>query len=163
MPESFTLSRGTALKLRGILSDYCRAADATYVALLEESGALCADAGDEALRDHGETAALAVAACHAVHEVARRLGDSAFEGLSHEGSDRHSQPSTLPVDCRTLLLTVFGHDTRHAIVRACARRAAGKINAVLAEPSAAAVAPHADSRAVEGDLALAGDYFLAAH
>src|SRR6187401_2250658 len=118
--SAFAAGRQPGGGLSCILALHCAQSDTAYAALLEKSGIIYAAAGDESLRDLGETAALATAAYHATREVARRLGEPAFEGLSHEGSVRHFHIS--PVDARFLLLSVFGNDTKLAIVRATAAR-----------------------------------------
>ena len=154
------LDRTICRALQGVLVDYTATAEVLYTALLEESGIVCADAGDESMRDHGETAALAVGAYHAVQEVARRLGESHFEGLHHKGKHRHFFLS--PVNERFMLLSVFGEETRLAIVNACANRAAPRLADIL---SGQTEAPPLPSRfdhtgTAEGDFLVAGDYFL---
>jgi hypothetical protein len=145
--------------LRQALTAHCIASDILYAALLEESGVVYADAGDETLRDHGETAALAVGAYHAVQEVARRLGETVFEGLFHEGRERHFYIS--PVDGRFMLLSVFGKETKLAIVRASALRHAATLRECLAE-GAAPDMPPVRGATTDGDLVVDRDYFLAA-
>jgi hypothetical protein len=155
--------------LRDALSAHCTASDTAYSALLEESGFLYADAGDSTLRDQGETAALAVGAYHAMREVARRLGETTFEGIAHEGAARHFFIS--PVDGRYMLLSVFGPETRLALVRASAQRTAGALRELLlhgAPPELSPVpAPRASQPATaalpaDGDFIIDRDYFLAA-
>jgi predicted regulator of Ras-like GTPase activity (Roadblock/LC7/MglB family) len=114
-----------------VLRAHCADSDCVYAAVIEESGLVLAQAGDATLQDQGETAALAAGAYHAVRETARRLGEPSFEGLSHQGVHRHFHLS--PVDTRFLLLSVFGNDTRLALVRACAVRTAGRLREAIAE------------------------------
>jgi len=162
MPDLyFSAPRQSGGALRTILAGHCTHADVTYAALLEESGMVFSDAGDESLRDHGETAALAVGAFHATQEVARRLGESAFEGLSHEGRTRHFYIS--PVDEHFMLLSVFGNGTKLAIVRASATRAAAALRQSLAEGAGAEPLPLPPTRSTnpEGDFHITSDYFLA--
>jgi hypothetical protein len=154
---SFTGSRPAGSELRQALAAHCAASDTAYAALLEESGAVFADAGDESLRDQGETAALAVGAFHAVQEVARRFGEPVFEGLCHEGRERHFYIS--PVDGRFLLLSVFGNETRLAIVRATANRTAAALRDCLAGGATAEMPPSRGRS--EGDLDIDSEYFLA--
>ena len=143
------------------LAVHCAASDTSYAALLEESGAVFADAGDESLRDQGETAALAVGAYHAVQEVARRLGEPVFEGLCHEGRDRHFYIS--PVDARFMLLSVFGNDTRLAIIRATASRTAAALRECLAGGALPEAPPPRPGTGTDGDLHIGSDYFLPVH
>ena len=153
----FTAARLPGSGLSVILALHCAHSDTAYAALLEESGISYADAGDESLRDHGETAALATGAYHATREVARRLGESNFEGLCHEGGERHFYIS--PVDQRFLLLSVFGNDTKLAIVRATASRTA----VALREALAGGATPEMPSgrSTHDGDFQITSDYFLA--
>jgi hypothetical protein len=155
----FSASRQSGNGLRQALACHCASSDTLYAALLEESGVVFADAGDETLRDEGETAALAVGAYHAVQEVSRRLGDSVFEGLCHEGRERHFYIS--PVDERFMLLSVFGNETKLAIVRASAIRT----GAILRECLAGGAAPEMPSfrgTSTDGDFDVGQDYFLPA-
>ena len=152
-------SRGAGAGLHHILAFHCAESGAAYAALLEESGFLYADAGDEAMRDEGETAALAVGAWHAAREVARRLGESAFHGISQEGSDRHFYIS--PVDERFLLLTVFGNDTKPALIRATATRFAPALREAL-NAGAGPEIPSIRGGGLDGDIRYATEAFLAA-
>jgi hypothetical protein len=155
----FSASRQSGNGLRQALALHCASSDTLYAALLEESGVVFADAGDESLRDHGETAALAVGAYHAVQEVARRLGEPMFEGLCHEGRERHFYIS--PVDERFMLLSVFGNETKLAIVRASATRAAVILRECLVD-GAAPDMPAFRGTSTDGDFVVDRDYFLAA-
>ncbi|HWB05055.1 MAG TPA: roadblock/LC7 domain-containing protein [Verrucomicrobiales bacterium] len=158
----FSASRQSGFGLRQALALHCASSDTLYAALLEESGMVFADAGDETLRDQGETAALAVGAFHAVQEVARRLGDSVFEGLCHEGRERHFYIS--PVDERFMLLSVFGNETKLAIVRASAIRTAAILRECIedgATPEMPAFRSSSNPN-TEGDLVVDRDYFLPA-
>jgi hypothetical protein len=113
------------LQFKQILVRYCQESEVRYTALLEESGALCTDAGDVTLRDAGETAALAVGAFAALQAVAQRLGDSTFEGFFHEGKCRHF--CLTPVTPQFLLLSVFEAPVRFAIVKVCAAKATTRL------------------------------------
>ena len=154
---AFTAGSLHGCGLSGLLALHCAHSDTTYAALLEESGLTYADAGDESLRDRGETAALATGAYHATREVARRLGEPAFEGLYHEGSERHFYIS--PVDNHFLLLSVFGNDTRLAIVRATASRTAVALRDALAAGATLETPPARNTH--DGDFHITSDYFLA--
>jgi len=155
--SAFTAARHPGSALSFLLALHCRHSDTAYAALLEESGIIYADAGDESLRDHGETAALATGAYHATREVARRLGEPAFEGLCHEGGARHFYIS--PVDQRFLLLSVFGNDTKLAIVRATAARTAVALREALAGGATPEMPPARGTN--DGDFPITSDYFLA--
>lgn len=119
------LGAGLTQQFRKILNRYCQEAEVRYSALLEESGSICADAGDASLRDSGETAALAVGAFAALQAVARRLGDGTFEGFFHEGKTR--QFCLTPVTPQFLLLTVFEAPVRFAVVKMCAAKTIARL------------------------------------
>lgn len=154
-------SRMAGAGLHYILAFHCAESGAAYAALLEESGFLYADAGDDSMRDEGETAALAVGAWHAAREVARRLGETAFHGITQEGSDRHFYIS--PVDDRFLLLTVFGNDTKPALVRATATRAAPALREALTAGAGPEIPPlRGTTTVLDGDIRYANEAFLAA-
>jgi hypothetical protein len=159
IPDITFGSRWAGAGLHHILAFHCAESGAAYAALLEESGFLYADAGDETMRDEGETAALAVGAWHAAREVARRLGETAFHGISQEGSDRHFYIS--PVDERFLLLTVFGNDTKTALIRATALRFAPALREAL-DAGAGPEIPPIRGGVLDGDIRYAGEAFLAA-
>lgn len=121
--SGYVLHLGVTLtqRLRHTLGGYCQESEVRYAALLEESGTTCADAGDPAFRDSGETAALAVGAFAALQAVAKRLGDGTFEGFFHEGQTR--QFCLTPVSPQFMLLSVFEAPVRFAIVKLCALKA----------------------------------------
>lgn len=145
--------------LRHLLAVHCARSDTAYAALLEESGCVYADAGDESLRDYGETAALAVGAWHATREVARRLGEPGFQGLSHEGTARHFHIS--PVDDHFLLLSVFGNDTKLAIVRATAHQTAAALREALKAGAGPEMSPAPRGSLHDGDIHFSAESFLA--
>jgi hypothetical protein len=119
------LGAGMTQQIKQILIRYCGESEVRYAALLEESGTVCADAGDPAFRDSGETAALAVGAFAALQAVAGRLGDTTFEGFFHEGRTR--QFCLMPVTPQFLLLSVFQAPVRFAIVKICAAKATTRL------------------------------------
>jgi len=152
--------RRTGAGLRGILAFHCAESGAAYTALLEESGFLYADAGDESLRDQGEAAALAVGAWHATRELAHRLGETNFNGITHEGRDRHFHLS--PVDDRFLLLTVFRNDTKLALIRHTAAKAAPALREALLA-GAGPEMPSVRGGGADGDIRCSSEAFLTAH
>ncbi|RYD35696.1 MAG: hypothetical protein EOP86_07800 [Verrucomicrobiaceae bacterium] len=131
LQPSQNLYLGPALtpQLRQALARFCGDSEVRYAAVLEESGTLCADAGDESLRDSGETAALAVGAFAAVQAVAARLGDDTFEGFFHEGKSR--QFCLMPITPRFLLLSVFQAPVRFAVVKICAHKVIAGLRTTL--------------------------------
>lgn len=119
------LGAGLIQQFRQILARYMEDSQVRYSALLEESGTVCAESGDAALRDAGETGALAAGAFAALQAVARRLGDGTFEGLFHEGKVR--QFSLVPVTPQFMLLSVFEAPVRFGVVKVCAAKAVARL------------------------------------
>ena len=119
--SSLHLGATLTQQLRQILTRYAEESEVRYAAILEESGTTCAEVGDAAMRDSGETAALAVGAYAALQAVASRLGDSTFEGVFHEGRQR--QFCLSPVTPQFMLLSVFEAPVRYAVVKLCAAKA----------------------------------------
>ncbi|MES2708380.1 MAG: roadblock/LC7 domain-containing protein [Verrucomicrobiota bacterium] len=116
-------------QLRQSLEEFRKDSEVRYAAILEESGTVCADAGDASLRDSGETAALAVGAFAALQAVAARLGDDSFEGFFHEGKTR--QFCLMPITPQFLLLSVFQAPVRFAVVKICAQKAISRLQSLL--------------------------------
>ena len=158
----FTTPRQSGPGLRQALTSHCASSDALYTALLEENGNLYADAGDESMRQREETAVLAAAVCEAARQLTRHLGESAFEGMFHEGA----RPSFYlsPVDGRFLLLSVFGNETKLALVRASALRTAVSLRDFLTGEAAPDLPMPAVFRrsSADGDLRENQEYFLPA-
>ena len=119
------LGAGLTQQFRHTLARYLDDAQVRYCALLEESGSLCAEAGDASLRDAGETAALAAGAFAALQAVAKRLGDGTIEGLFHEGKVR--QFCLVPVTPQFMLLSVFEAPVRFGVVKVCAAKAVARL------------------------------------
>lgn len=143
------LDRSTVQAARALLAAYCEHAEVRYAALLEESGVVCADAGDTAYRDSGETGAICAGAFAAVREVARRLGEQNFEGLTHEGKALHFHLS--PVNAVFMMLSVFGNETRIGIVRTCAVQTGTRLREQLAHLAPAAEAEEKEPAAAAPD------------
>lgn len=118
-------SAALASQLRRALADYCADSGVRYAALIEEGGTLCADAGDDTLRDSAEIAALAVGAFAALQAVAERLGDDQFEGFFHEGARR--QFCFTPVTPKFLLLSAFQPPARFGVVKICAQKVIARL------------------------------------
>jgi predicted regulator of Ras-like GTPase activity (Roadblock/LC7/MglB family) len=160
LPDIAFGPRQAGAGLRQILAVHCAQSGAAYAALLEESGFLYADAGDESLRDQGEAAALAVGAWHATRELAHRFGETNFNGITHEGRDRHLHIS--PVDERFLLLTVFNNDTKLALIRATAFKAVPALREALAAGAGPDIPPARQTSVLDGDIRCSSEAFLAA-
>ncbi len=116
---NIVLTGKTAKGLRNTLQDFLLSAEARYVSVLEESGSILADAGED-VTNVDEIGALANGAFFAVQELARRLGEEACEGLFHQGGGTHFY--ICPLTPTFFLLTVFGRDSRLGIVRSAISR-----------------------------------------
>ncbi len=149
------LGAGLAANLRQTLQRFCAESEVRYAAILEESGTVCAEHGDPALRDRGETGALAVGAFAAIQAISKRLGDSTFEGLYHEGKGRQFHLSAITP--RFLLLCVFETSVRYALVKLCAAKVRPKLAELLESPPERV--PEMVRAAAAGDLVLGSSLF----
>ncbi len=152
-PTGFDISAETGARLRETLAAFCREADVRHAALLQDSGVVLCQHGDAAFHDAGETAAVATGAFFAARQLARRLGEPEFAGLHYEGTERHFLMA--PVTDDSLLLVVFGNETRLAVVRACTRHTLPRLADELATLSAFAAPPVAPEPALPGARASA--------
>lgn len=132
---ALSLSSEASRALREGLDDFCAEADLRYAAVLQDAGMVLAECGDAACRDQGETGAIATGAFFASQALAQRLGEGDFSGLHYEGRQRHFFIASVTTE--TLVLCVFGNETKIAIVRACARRHLPRLAAALRRMQAA--------------------------
>lgn len=130
------------------LADYRLSSEASYAALLEESGAILIDLPENRPECAEVIGALANGAFIAVQELSKRLGDTACEGLFHQGRSRHFCLS--PLTPTVFLLTVFGNETRLGIVRSALSRFAPLLREQLDEAFATSVTEPME----EGDIVL---------
>jgi predicted regulator of Ras-like GTPase activity (Roadblock/LC7/MglB family) len=111
------------------LSDFIIKSEAQWTALVDKGGNLFVQYGDTANLDLSILSALAAGSFAATHELAKRLGESDFAALYHEGRGMHILMSALALDC--LLVTIFGDKTNIGLVRFYAQQVTGTLNQIL--------------------------------
>jgi predicted regulator of Ras-like GTPase activity (Roadblock/LC7/MglB family) len=112
------------------LADFLKKSEAQWSALVDKGGNLFAQSGNTGSLDLSILSALAAGSFAATHELARRLGESEFSALYHEGHGQHILMSALHFEC--LLVTVFGEKTNIGLVRFYAQQASQALNNLLA-------------------------------
>ena len=130
------------------LADFLSKSEAQWSALVDKGGNLFAQSGDTGNLDLSILSALAAGSFAATHELAKRLGESEFSALYHEGLGQHILMSALNFEC--LLVTVFGDKTNIGLVRFYAQQAGSLLNSLLAR------ARENEGRA--GHLSFEGDF-----
>jgi predicted regulator of Ras-like GTPase activity (Roadblock/LC7/MglB family) len=111
------------------LGDFLEKSEAQWSALVDKGGNLFAQFGDTGTLDLSILSALAAGSFAATHELAKRLGESEFSALYHEGLGQHILMSALHHEC--LLVTIFGERTNIGLVRFYAQQVTGVLNAIL--------------------------------
>jgi predicted regulator of Ras-like GTPase activity (Roadblock/LC7/MglB family) len=130
------------------LADFLAKSEAQWSALVDKGGNLFAQNGDTGNLDLSILSALAAGSFAATHELAKRLGESEFSALYHEGHGHHILMSALVHEC--LLVTIFGERTNIGLVRFYAQQATGALNDLLRGAS--------EKEAVALPLVLDGDF-----
>ena len=115
------------------LSDFLGKSEAQWSALVDKGGNLFAQNGDTGNLDLSILSALAAGSFAATHELAKRLGESEFTALYHEGHGQHILMSALHHEC--LLVTIFGEKTSIGLVRFYAQQVTGPLNELLKQAS----------------------------
>ena len=115
------------------LLDFLEKSEAQWSALVDKGGNLFAQCGDTGTLDLSILSALAAGSFAATHELAKRLGESEFSALYHEGQGQHILMSALHHEC--LLVTIFGERTNIGLVRFYAHQFTGMLNAILKRAS----------------------------
>jgi predicted regulator of Ras-like GTPase activity (Roadblock/LC7/MglB family) len=116
------------------LADFLVKSEAQWSALVDKGGNLFAQSGNTGSLDLSILSALAAGSFAATHELARRLGESEFSALYHEGQGHHILMSALAHEC--LLVTIFGERTNIGLVRFYAQQATGTLNELLHQAQA---------------------------
>src|ERR1700744_861629 len=111
------------------LSDFLKKSEAQWSALVDKGGNLFAQCGNTGTLDLSILSALAAGSFAATHELARRLGESEFSALYHEGHGQHILMSALHHEC--LLVTIFGEKTNIGLVRFYAQQVTTTLNELL--------------------------------
>jgi predicted regulator of Ras-like GTPase activity (Roadblock/LC7/MglB family) len=130
------------------LSDFLRKSEAQWSALVDKGGNLFAQHGDTGKLDLSILSALAAGSFAATHELAKRLGESEFSALYHEGHGQHILMSALHHEC--LLVTIFGERTNIGLVRFYAQQVTVVLNELLQQAR--------EKEAQTGPLQLEGDF-----
>jgi predicted regulator of Ras-like GTPase activity (Roadblock/LC7/MglB family) len=111
------------------LADFLAKSEAQWSALVDKGGNLFAQCGDTGTLDLSILSALAAGSFAATHELAKRLGESEFSALYHEGMGQHILMSGLHHEC--LLVTIFGERTNIGLVRFYAQQITAVLNGIL--------------------------------
>lgn len=130
------------------LADFLAKSEAQWSALVDKGGNLFAQSGNTGTLDLSILSALAAGSFAATHELAKRLGESEFSALYHEGHGQHILMSALAHEC--LLVTIFGERTNIGLVRFYAQQATVLLNDLLQQAQA--------KEASVGPLILDGDF-----
>ncbi|MCE0497001.1 MAG: roadblock/LC7 domain-containing protein [Methylacidiphilales bacterium] len=136
------------MAIEGQLADFLKKSEALWSALVDKGGNLFAQSGDTGTLDLSILSALAAGSFAATHELAKRLGESEFTALYHEGHGQHILMSALHHDC--LLVTIFGEKTNIGLVRFYAQQVTATLNTALKQAS--------DKEATASPLQLEGDF-----
>jgi predicted regulator of Ras-like GTPase activity (Roadblock/LC7/MglB family) len=130
------------------LADFLGKSEAQWSALVDKGGNLFAQSGDTGQLDLSILSALAAGSFAATHELAKRLGESEFSALYHEGLGQHILMSALHHEC--LLVTIFGERTNIGLVRFYAQQVTTALNDLLQQAR--------DKEATAAPLLLDGDF-----
>ena len=130
------------------LADFLVKSEAQWSALVDKGGNLFAQSGNTGSLDLSILSALAAGSFAATHELAKRLGESEFSALYHEGHGQHILMSALAHEC--LLVTIFGERTNIGLVRFYAQQATGALNELLRQAS--------DKESIAAPLQVDGDF-----
>ncbi|HUB67256.1 MAG TPA: roadblock/LC7 domain-containing protein [Candidatus Methylacidiphilales bacterium] len=136
------------MAIEGQLTDFLKKSEAQWSALVDKGGNLFAQSGDTGTLDLSILSALAAGSFAATHELAKRLGESEFSALYHEGHGQHILMSALHHEC--LLVTIFGEKTNIGLVRFYAQQVTATLNAALKQAS--------EKEATAAPLQLEGDF-----
>ncbi len=101
--------------LDGVLGDFLKKADAELTVVIDRGGNVISQCGDVDAMDVTIIAALAAGSFAATRELARRIGESEFNALYHQGNGSHMFMNS--VDDDTIMITVFGSRTTVGLVR----------------------------------------------
>src|ERR1700722_6278720 len=130
------------------LADFLTKSEAQWSALVDKGGNLFAQSGNTGSLDLSILSALAAGSFAATHELAKRLGESEFSALYHEGHGQHILMSALHHEC--LRVTVFGEKANIGLVRFYAQQVTITLNAALKLAS--------EKEATASPLQLEGDF-----
>lgn len=109
------LTKEDVAELDSLLSDYLQKSDASFTVVIDRGGTVIAQFGEGGSEDITIIAALAAGSFAATKELARRIGESEFSALYHQGRNRHIFMSSL--DEHTIIITLFDEKTTVGLVR----------------------------------------------
>ena len=109
------LTKEDVAEIDSLLGDYLQKSDASFTIVIDRGGTVLAQYGEEESTDITIIAALAAGSFAATKELARRIGESEFSALYHQGSNRHIFMSSL--DEHTIIITLFDEKTTVGLVR----------------------------------------------
>lgn len=109
------LTKEDVAALDSLLMDYLQKSEASLTVVIDKGGTVIAQYGDSGSIDITIVAALAAGSFAATKELARRIGESEFSALYHQGKGQHIFMSAL--DEHTIIITVFGEKTTVGLVR----------------------------------------------
>ncbi len=115
--------------IEALLSEFIQKSESEWAAIVDKGGNLFAQSGNTGALDLSVLSALAAGSFSATHELAKRLGESEFSALYHEGQGMHILMSALACEC--LLVTIFADRTNIGLVRFYAQQATGFLNQLL--------------------------------
>jgi predicted regulator of Ras-like GTPase activity (Roadblock/LC7/MglB family) len=109
------LTKEDVLTLDGLLGDYLQKSNADVTLVIDKGGTIVAQQGDAKAADPMIIAALAAGSFAATKELARRIGESEFSALYHQGKTQHIFMSAL--DEHSIIVTIFGEKTTVGLIR----------------------------------------------
>lgn len=130
------------------LAEFLTKSEAQWSALVDKGGNLFAQSGETGALDLSILSALAAGSFAATHELAKRLGESEFSALYHEGHGQHILMSALNHEC--LLVTIFGEKTNIGLVRFYSHQVTSVLNELLQKAR--------EKEATSAPLLLDGDF-----
>ena len=115
--------------LDGVLGDYLKKTEADLTVVIDRGGNVISQCGDMDLMDVTIIAALAAGSFAATRELARRIGESEFNALYHQGNGNHMFMNS--VDEETIMITLFGSRTTVGLVRFYSAATAQMVASIL--------------------------------
>ena len=115
--------------LDGVLGDYLKKTEADLTVVIDRGGNVISQCGDMDLMDVTIIAALAAGSFAATRELARRIGESEFNALYHQGNGNHMFMNS--VDQETIMITLFGSRTTVGLVRFYSAATAQTVASIL--------------------------------
>src|SRR6202166_839551 len=91
--------------LDGVLGDFLKKAEADMTVVIDRGGNVISQYGDVDVMDVTIIAALAAGSFAATRELAKRIGETEFNALYHQGNSSHMFMNSIDDD--TIMITVF--------------------------------------------------------